>query len=93
MEPRDEQLWRLALKRARFIKNLSAYLIISGFLWAIWWFSMGQYNTNMSWPWPIWPMIGWGIGLAAQYFNAFGDDKEKFAERHYERMKRKKNDQ
>lgn len=88
MEQKDERLWRMAKKRAGFKRSLNSYIIINAFLWAIWWFSSGRHGQNMDWPWPIWAMLGWGIGLAFQYFEAYRGDKETIAEREYEKMKR-----
>jgi hypothetical protein len=47
-----------------------------------------MHGRNMNWPWPIWPMLGWGLGLAFQYFNAYGADKETLADREFEKLKR-----
>lgn len=41
------------------------YLGVMGFLWFIWFFtSPGGY------PWPVWPMAGWGLGLFFHYVGA-----------------------
>lgn len=86
-QQRDEKLWRIARKRASFKRSLSVYFIIIGFLWVIWWFSNGRHGNNMSWPWPLWAMLGWGLALAFQYFEAYNGDKETLAEKEYERLK------
>jgi 2TM domain len=51
------------VKAKRDFKNHAAiYVIVNGMLVGIWAFSgMGSF-------WPIWPLLGWGIGLA---FNAW----------------------
>jgi len=88
MEPnKDERLWRMATKRAAFRKSLYSYLIVNAFLWAIWWITGGRYNGH-SYPWPVWVMLGWGIGIAFQYFNAYNGDKRDLAEEEYEKLKR-----
>lgn len=88
MDEQEKRLWKLARKRAEFKKSLSVYLIFSAFFWAIWWFTLGMHGRNMYWPWPIWPMLGWGLGLVFQYFNAYGADKETLADREFEKLKR-----
>ena len=60
----DLELRRLAIRRAdmklAFRSHLIAYVIVNGGLTAIWVAtSFGHYF------WPIWPMLGWGIGLAS----------------------------
>lgn len=59
----DPELWALARKRVKAKRelqvHLSAYLIVMLGLVLIW------FVTNRGgYFWPIWPMIGWGIGLA-----------------------------
>ncbi|MBA4197992.1 MAG: hypothetical protein C0459_10595 [Chitinophaga sp.] len=87
---KDERLWRIARKRAAFKKSLYSYIIVNAFLWGIWWFSDGQYHGYYSYPWPVWVMLGWGLGLAFQYFKAYNGDKEDLANQEYERLKREK---
>lgn len=87
-QPRDEKLWRIARKRTEFRKSVYAYILVIGFLWAIWWFTIGR-SGNFDFPWPIWVMLGWGIGLIGQYWNAYHGDEEDRVEKEYERLKRK----
>jgi len=62
----DEQRRAAAVKRLKekrdFWNHLAAYVLVNGFLVAVWAFSGRGYF------WPIWVMAGWGIGLA---FNAY----------------------
>ncbi len=44
--------------REDFKRHLTAYVLMSGMFVAVWFFSGVGYF------WPIWPMLGWGIGLA-----------------------------
>jgi hypothetical protein len=59
--PSDTLLHELARKRVEFRRHLVVYCIINGSLWLIWWLTGGSY------PWPVWPMVGWGIGLIFHY--------------------------
>jgi hypothetical protein len=34
------------------------YLAVMALLWLIW------LATGAGHPWPVWPMLGWGIGVA-----------------------------
>ena len=86
--PRDEKLWRIAQQRASFKRQLISYVLLNSFLWLIWW--LGGYHAGV--PWPVWPMAGWGLALAFQYFNAYGSDKKSLAEKEYERLKEKRAD-
>jgi hypothetical protein len=38
--------------------SLKVYAVVITFLWIIW------GATGAGYPWPIWPMLGWGLGLA-----------------------------
>lgn len=84
---RDPKLWRIARKRTSFKKDLITYLIMNAFLWALWYFTQGR-NYNDGWPWPIWPMLGWGIALLFQYFDAYVYPSENSTEKEYEQLKR-----
>jgi hypothetical protein len=46
---------RLALDPA-----VRTYLAVMALLWLIWLLAGGGY------PWPVWPMLGWGIGVAGR---------------------------
>jgi hypothetical protein len=89
-EQKDERLWRMAKKRAAFQHSLASYFIVHALLWAIWWFTAGKRGVNTGIPWPVWPMMGWGIGLLFQYLNAYGGDKKDLVEKEYEKLKNQK---
>ena len=84
-DERDEKLWRIAKRRAEFKRHLATYLIINGFFWAIWFFT-SDHNDGC---WPIWPMLGWGVGLAFNYVGAYHADKDMMAEHEYNKLKNK----
>lgn len=46
-------------KTLAFYKHLSSYVLVITFLWLMWIFS------GFGFPWPIYPTLGWGIGIAA----------------------------
>ncbi len=79
---KNEQLWKEAKARADFKIHLTVYLIINSGLWALW-LVTGGVN---SYPWPIWPSIGWGAGLVANYFSVYRFSHT--AEKEYEKLKR-----
>ncbi len=58
----ESELRQRAVKRLKRKQELRqhviSYTIVIGALWIIW------AVTSRSYPWPIWPMLGWGIGLA-----------------------------
>ena len=89
IDEKDPELWKIATKRAAFRQHLYTYIIINGFFWAIWFFGNNAHE-NDGWPWPVWPMLGWGIGLAFSYFDAYHGDKSTLTEHEYERLKREK---
>ena len=93
MENRDEHLWRIAKKRAGFKKHLASYIIVNGFLWAMWYFTQGSSEFEEmeygNYPWPIWSTLGWGIGLAFSYYSAYHGDKETDTMKEYQKLKDK----
>ena len=86
MENRDEQLWRIAKKRAGFKKQLASYIIVNGFLWAVWFFT-GGFTDGSYYPWPIWCSLGWGIGLAFSYYGAYMENRADDTMREYQKLK------
>ena len=82
IDQRDARLWKIAMKRAGFKRHLTTYVIVNSFLWFIWWMGSGGHL------WPLYPMFGWGIGLAFNYFDAYGNDKNTHAEKEYERLRK-----
>jgi hypothetical protein len=87
-QPKDEKLWKIAQKRAHFRRSAYSYVIVNTFLWIIWWFTKGQYGDWGKFPWPAWVMLGWGLGLAKEYYEAYHSTKSDLAEREYEKLKR-----
>lgn len=54
------------LQRKRSARtHLAVYLIVNVMLVAIWALSGGGYF------WPVWPILGWGIGLAFHWWGAY----------------------
>ena len=61
----------LIRKRARFYKQLATYVIINVFLTACWFLSDSESF------WPIWVMLGWGIGIAFGAVNLISGSSRK----------------
>lgn len=81
-QQRDEQLWQMAKARAAFKSNLFCYLIVNAFLVVLWFFIAGPNHYF----WPIWPLLGWGLGLAFQYFNAYHGSRMVNAQDEYKKL-------
>lgn len=100
-EQRDERLWKLAKKRAAFKRHLFSYLLVNAFLWVIWFFS-GHYwnddNTNFGFgmhhdyhfPWPLFVMFFWGIGLAFDFFHSYIGYRDNLIDKEYQKLINKK---
>lgn len=83
-QQRDERLWRIAKARAAFKSHLITYLVVNAGLWALWFIT--DRNGGNGAPWPIWPALGWGIGLAFHYFNAYHSDPYGDTLKEYEKL-------
>ena len=86
MESTDQQLWAIARSRAKFKRSLGSYSIVIPFLWVIWFLTSQDKDINRI-PWPIWPMLGWGIGLAIQYLKAYVIQVGSLEQREYDKLK------
>lgn len=66
----DDKLYKKAKARVEKIKgfygNLIAYCIVIPFL------AFLNYQTSPSFPWAIFPMLGWGFGVVAHGMEAYG---------------------
>ena len=67
-------LYKEARKRVKarlgFYSHLATYLFVNTLLIGIWLvtsFSIGHFY----YPWFIWPLFGWGIGVVANFFSVF----------------------
>ena len=86
-EQRDEKLWQIAKRRADFQDSLIGFIVITGICWAVWFFTSGRHGFNDVTPWPLWVMLGLGIGLVFKFIKAYKTDKDTLAEREYEKLK------
>ena len=63
-ERRNAAIKRVKAKR-EFRTHLAVYIIVNAVLVVIWFLSSADYF------WPIWSILGWGIGLAFHAWNTF----------------------
>ena len=84
---KEKELWRLAKKRVGFKRHFAAYLIVNGFFWCIW--LMDDDREKENFPWPLWSMLGWGIGVAFDFVGAYITPKNNAVEKEYEKLKTK----
>ena len=69
---REEAIQRLKKKRD-FRTHLRAYLLVNGFLWLVW--GVVYAAADGPWfPWPVFPLFGWGIGLAFHAWDVYARD-------------------
>jgi vacuolar-type H+-ATPase subunit I/STV1 len=84
----DEQLRRRAVRRLRvragFWSHLLMFLTVNTVIVVIWAVTSGGFF------WPVFPIVGWGIGLIANAWDTFGPDlvSEERIRREIERMRR-----
>jgi hypothetical protein len=86
-EQRDEKLWQIAKRRADFQNSLIGFVITTVICWAIWYLTAGRHGVNTHTPWPLWVMLGLGIGLIFKFLKAYKTDNDTIAEREYEKLK------
>jgi sterol desaturase/sphingolipid hydroxylase (fatty acid hydroxylase superfamily) len=84
----------MAKRRAAFKKHLTSYLIVNTGLVLVWAITILPIIDDMS-PnrriysfWPIWPILGWGIGLVSHYFGVYVYDEQDSIEREYRKLQR-----
>ncbi|HZO96633.1 MAG TPA: 2TM domain-containing protein [Gaiellaceae bacterium] len=67
---REQALERLR-KQRDFRAHLLAYVLVNGFLWLIWAVVLTAAD-GPSFPWPLFPLAGWGIGLVFHAWDTYG---------------------
>ena len=78
----DNEIRLLARKRVEFRAHLFVYLVMNAALWGIWYF------TGPGYMWPIWPTVGWGVGLIFHYLFDYRQTKVMWEEEEYEKLKK-----
>ena len=70
----EEEVYKIARKRVEekkgFYSHLTAYVIVNIMLILIWWFTSGGF------PWFIFPLVGWGIGIVFHFLGSMVFNKE-----------------
>lgn len=64
-ERREAAIKVLKAKRD-FLRSLVAYLVVNAMLVVIW-----ALTDAGGYFWPIWPILGWGVALVLQGWNAY----------------------
>ncbi len=93
MTEKERLLWKQAKKRVDFRRHLATYIIVNGFLWATWFLTGRDFyyeEHTLRMPWPIWATLGWGIGLAFNFYSAYLGNKVDAVEKEYEKLKNRK---
>ena len=73
----DEDIREMARARVSFRIHAMVYVAVNLLLVVIWWLGSGRgpptlADDSAAYFWPIWSMLGWGIGLAFHGFGAYG---------------------
>ncbi|WP_207492083.1 2TM domain-containing protein [Aridibaculum aurantiacum] len=72
--------------KKNFEKPANLIFIIT-FLWGVWWFSIDRLYGFNHFPWPLWVMLAWGLGLVFQYFDAYNSSGSSLTQKEYEKLK------
>ncbi|SFE72466.1 2TM domain-containing protein [Spirosoma endophyticum] len=87
---RDPYLWKQAKARVGFRMHLQTYLLVNAGLWLIWALTSFAFQSSghhgFIFPWPFFPMIGWGIGLASHYFAVYRNREHNLIEEEYRKL-------
>lgn len=73
----DEQITRMAKMRVAFKTHLIVYVAVNVFLITVWYVTSGGgpptvMDNREQYFWPMWPILGWGLGLAIHGFTTYG---------------------
>jgi hypothetical protein len=69
----ETEIYQVARKRVEekkgFYTHLASYIVVNAMLVIIW------ALTGHGYPWFIWPLAGWGIGLVFHFLGVFAFNK------------------
>lgn len=92
----DEEIRRIATSRVRqkkgFFIHLTVYIAVNVFLVIIW--AITSVQAGYTFPWFIFPLVGWGIGLLFHFLAVFvfpkqgGDWERKEIQKEMEKLKK-----
>lgn len=85
---RDPKIWNIAKKRAGFKSHFYSYIIVNAFLWLLWLITTPAAARTGHIPWPVWPLLGWGVGLAFHFVFTYivKYDEMEETEKEYQRL-------
>lgn len=91
-ENKDAALWKIAKRRAMFKYHVLIYFIMNLFFWTLWYISL-KNNPSLPdridrIPWPVWPMVAWGLGVFFIYLGAY-KSQGSVSQKEYDKLKNK----
>jgi hypothetical protein len=81
----DEKLWKMAENRVGFRRHFFIYIVINLLILGLWYFTSYKEGNSAGY-WFIYPLLGWGIGVAFHYWGAYHDDYSSI-ENEYKKIK------
>lgn len=75
----DEEILKLARARVAWRMHALTYVGVNVLLNVIWFLTSSDDSMMRGGPgfyWPIWPALGWGVGLAIHGFTVFGSGRD-----------------
>lgn len=92
MELPDEDLRKIAKARVGFRMHALSYVVVNLLILASWFITSDTRRPTFvdsaggDYFWPVWPLLGWGVGLAMHGWGVYGAGKD-WEEREYEKLK------
>lgn len=82
--PTDEEIREMAKARVGFRIHALAYVLVNLLLVVIWWTNADGgaptfRDDSSAYFWPVWSILGWGVGLAMHGFSAYGGGRDAVA--------------
>ncbi|MCU0432645.1 MAG: 2TM domain-containing protein [Bacteroidia bacterium] len=77
----DQQIIERARRKVGFKIHFTVFLLLTPVNWIIW------FLTDTTYLWPVWPTLGWGIGIMFHWLGVFHGDKFFSVSNEIERMK------
>lgn len=80
---KNELLYKVARSRVGFKTHATIYALANLLIWLLW--LLVYYIFEITFPWALFPTVGWGIGLTFHYLSVFKWN-DKWVEKEYRKL-------
>lgn len=78
----EQRIFEQAKRKVGFKIHFTIFILLIPVNWIIWYF------TDRNYLWPVWPLLGWGLGILFHYIGVYHADKFFSVDKEVEKIRR-----